>query len=580
MRSETPESYHEQKKKKTKKKEQTRERRTRSRSETSRGEASGEMKREKSEETEASAAAASLMEEERKEDAASVAAAASIEAPRVLKHPYRDRTDIGMLGVLTGHYSGCDGNRIEIDLEKAPAFILMLQRVTANMLKTLREERSLPDGGAEAGRKLHQWKQVLGHGEDGRVFTLAVLGRDPAVESMKKVVWKEVQAEASGQRPITFMIVECGLASWAQPNGLRTLAVANVDVPLCASYDTVEKFLTMFAAAASKYNVRVVGGNFGMALWRFGPKIEAKGVRVDLAAWRPWVDPDGPMRCLSDTTGMFLLGGCASVKPLFPHTAVTSAITEIPDVPRFRRHGFQFCEFLGCMNEQEAQTRLATHRATAVHVQPELPQCVQKRVRFGEEILEAGGHEPLLVYLGRHSNRSSGALARREHTRRRRQAEQARRHWAQKAGKGWQPRGTVGQGYEVPPWRETETKTTTKGRRGGKKEDEGLGESLHDRGAGEGVEEGQGRGRVKAEGQGRGRVTAEGQRRGRVKDEDQGRGRVQDEDQGRIRGKEEGHEQASSSEKEEVPDFGPPPHVRWFRWFKDRCRGDTDESCL
>ena len=67
-----------------------------------------------------------------------------------------------------------------------------------------------------------------------------------------------------------------------------------------------------------------------------------------------------------------------------------------------------------------------------------------------------------------------------------------------------------------------------------------MGASIHDRGAGEGVEA--------------------GQRRGRVKEEDQTRGRVKDEDQGRGRVKKEVHERAPSSGKEEEDniDWGSP----------------------
>ena len=152
------------------------------------------------------------------------------------------------------------------------------------------------------------------------------------------------------------------------------------------------------------------------------------------------------------------------MKPLFPHTVVTSAIAEIPDVPRFQSLGFQFCEFMGCWNEREGLMRLSTHCSSAIHLQPELPQCAQKRMRLGENRLEAGDHEPLLMYLGRKPNRSDEALARREHKAARRLREKGPRPWPQKArkgkqqaGKGWQQRGTVGQGYAVPPWRGTET---------------------------------------------------------------------------------------------------------------------------
>ena len=82
-----------------------------------------------------------------------------------------------------------------------------------------------------------------------------------------------------------------------------------------------------------------------------------------------------------------------------------------------------------------------------------------------------------------------------------------------------------------------------------------MGASAHDRGAGEGVEEGKRRERVTEKSQGRGRVEAEGQTRGRVKDEDQGRGRVEDEGQERLRATKKAPSEASNSSNDE-PDWG------------------------
>ena len=84
-----------------------------------------------------------------------------------------------------------------------------------------------------------------------------------------------------------------------------------------------------------------------------------------------------------------------------------------------------------------------------------------------------------------------------------------------------------------------------------------MGASAHDRGAGEGVEEGKRRERVTEKSQGRGRVEAEGQTRGRVKDEDQGRGRVEDEGQERLRATKKAPSEASNSSNDEgLPDWG------------------------
>ena len=106
-----------------------------------------------------------------------------------------------------------------------------------------------------------------------------------------------------------------------------------------------------------------------------------------------------------------------------------------------------------------------------------------------------------------------------------------------------------------------------------------MGASAHDRGAGEGVEEGKPRERVTEKG--RGRVEAEGQTRGRVKDEDQGRGRVEDEDQGRLRVKKEDHERASSSGKEEEEVYwGSPRRDPRHDDVSDDPRNDAEETSM
>ena len=73
----------------------------------------------------------------------------------------------------------------------------------------------------------------------------------------------------------------------------------------------MEAFLDEFAGSVVEHNVRVVGGHFGTALWCFQSEMETRGVRCDMAAWHPWIDKAGAMRVLSDTAGIFILGGCS-----------------------------------------------------------------------------------------------------------------------------------------------------------------------------------------------------------------------------------------------------------------------------
>ena len=92
--------------------------------------------------------------------------------------------------------------------------------------------------------------------------------------------------------------------------------------------------------------------------------MEKNGVRTDVAAWFPWVDIRGAKQCLSDTVGIFLLGGCHDVRPLFSPKILTYAMAELDGVPRFespdgKRSGLQLSQFWQCVDEKAALGRLS-----------------------------------------------------------------------------------------------------------------------------------------------------------------------------------------------------------------------------
>ena len=69
------------------------------------------------------------------------------ESARVPRQPYKDRPDVGMLGIVSGSYNGCGSSHVEADLKSAPARILLLQHVSESMLQTLRADKSDPQIG-------------------------------------------------------------------------------------------------------------------------------------------------------------------------------------------------------------------------------------------------------------------------------------------------------------------------------------------------------------------------------------------------------------------------------------------------
>ena len=211
----------------------------------------------------------------------------------------------------------------------------------------------LPDGGETSSREMRQWTYVVGNASKDRETTLAVVCRERAVRRVRKKEWHEI-----GQKKerITFMIVECELELWAQVPNVDSLVVATIDIAPEATMSTAMRLSGLFAHAALENQVRVVGGDFGKAFWCVGPELEKRGIRADVAAWFPWVDTIGAMRCLSDTVGIFLLGGCHGAHPLFSPKILTSAMAELDGVPKFesldgQKSGLQLSQFWHCGDE-------------------------------------------------------------------------------------------------------------------------------------------------------------------------------------------------------------------------------------
>ena len=83
------------------------------------------------------------------------------ESARVPRQPYKDRPDVGMLGIVSGSYNGCGSNHVEADLKSAPARILLLQHVSESMLHTLQADKNAPPiGGRRTAARCasgHTW---------------------------------------------------------------------------------------------------------------------------------------------------------------------------------------------------------------------------------------------------------------------------------------------------------------------------------------------------------------------------------------------------------------------------------------
>ena len=110
------------------------------------------------------------------------------ESARVPRQRYNDRSDVGMLGIVSGSYNGCGSSHVEADLKSAPARILLLQHMSEIMLQTLRGSNSdPPDWGETCSREMRQWTYVVGNTSRYRETALAVVCAPRVEERLARV---------------------------------------------------------------------------------------------------------------------------------------------------------------------------------------------------------------------------------------------------------------------------------------------------------------------------------------------------------------------------------------------------------
>ena len=79
---------------------------------------------------------------------------------------------------------------------------------------------------------------------------------------------------------------------------------------------TLKKFWDEVPQHIMKFRVRVLTGDFNMALWQVVPELRARGLQANLAAWYPWKhELEDHVRL--DSCAIIMLGPCAGMRRLF-----------------------------------------------------------------------------------------------------------------------------------------------------------------------------------------------------------------------------------------------------------------------
>ena len=82
--------------------------------------------------------------------------------------------------------------------------------------------------------------------------------------------------------------------------------------------------------AIVEFRVRIMAGDFNMALWQVVPELRARGVQANLAAWYPWKHHlESSIRI--DSTAIFVIGPRDGLRKVFGSDAIIeSAVAEDP----------------------------------------------------------------------------------------------------------------------------------------------------------------------------------------------------------------------------------------------------------
>ena len=289
----------------------------------------------------------------------------------------------GTIGILCGNWGGnkheCGLNdHMQYDIKSGPCTIIMLQEATEQTLLNLRapgvpgmEEEGPSRGGGGKRVLKRQSFQYLGlrglHSID-----VMIAARVSHVESMRMLFYRSrhdgafrVGKSKKGRSPnghkkaakkrmavTTWVIAACAMRHFALP----AVAGASGDGPDAASqrsltmmsihmhHATCKKNVAGGATSLAllwdevvesimKYEVRVLGGDFNMALWLVAPELRARGLNVNLAAWYPWQKIGAPTPAI-DSCAIFLIGPSASIRTVFDAATIIDDAREETDRPK------------------------------------------------------------------------------------------------------------------------------------------------------------------------------------------------------------------------------------------------------
>ena len=284
----------------------------------------------------------------------------------------------GTIGILCGNWGGnkaeCGLNdHMQYDIKSGPCTFIMLQEATEQTLLNLRapgapgvEEEGPSRGGGGKRYLKRQSFQYLGLRGLHKIDVM-IAARVSHVESMRMLFyrsrhdgqfrvaqrkWKTKKAAKKRIAVTTWAIAACRMRHFALPavagasgDGpdavpTKTLTMMSIHMHHATCKKEVAAGATSLALlwdevveSVMKFEVRILGGDFNMALWLVAPELRARGLDVNLAAWYPW-QKIGASTPTIDSCAIFLIGPSAGIRTVYNAASIIADAEEETDRPK------------------------------------------------------------------------------------------------------------------------------------------------------------------------------------------------------------------------------------------------------
>ena len=296
--------------------------------------------------------------------------------------PDRDCGCPGQFGVLCGNWGdraqkSVLSKRMHFDLKTGPCSVVMLQEAAASVLEHMRAPEEEKDstatetrGGGATKSDERRTAQYFGIRGNEQGTSVMIAARKSHVKHMRMRLFRlrhdgEYRAKRrSGSNKkrkdrtqhmacSRILVVTCKMryfrllpeSDGLHGGGEEQEPIDEISFMTChLHHNTAKKelvsgkaiayagFWDEVAAAINEFEVRVLSGDFNMALWKVAVELRARGVAAHIAAWYAHTQPNEDVPRI-DSTAIFLIGRCAGIRKAFDVGLICKAAVATEPVP-------------------------------------------------------------------------------------------------------------------------------------------------------------------------------------------------------------------------------------------------------